>query len=254
MNLEYLRVEKDEEVNLPSPLMNMNKLRCIHVLSGATYGIDCETSQTNKLEFLSRIWIGQPNDQEMLKCSPYLRKLDLSTSQRVDLSFLTQLESLNIRFYDFGMEGISFASNIKNLTLCGYESKLDWDKMSVIGRLVNLEVLKLKWFSSMGYIWDTRDGEFQKLSFLKLDGIIDLIFWQVDSSGHFPQLKRLILRNCYHLDEIPPEIGEVGCLEMIEVQGRCPESLVESALRIRQEQCEDYGNEQLRVIVTDAYR
>ncbi|KAL8502530.1 hypothetical protein ACS0TY_021608 [Phlomoides rotata] len=254
VNLEYLRVEKDEEVNLPSPLMKMKKLKSVQVFSGATYSKDCETSQTNNLEFLSRIWIGEPNDEEMLKCSPYLRKLNLSTSHSVDLSFLTQLESLNIRFYDSGMEGISFASNIKKLTLCGYESKFDWEKMSIIGRLVNLEVLKLKWFSSAGYIWDTREGEFLKLRFLKLDGMIDLTFWIVDSSEHFPKLKRLILRNCYHLKEIPSEIGEIGCLEMIEVEGRCPESLVESAIRIHQQQCEDYGNEQLKVIVIDAYR
>lgn len=246
VNLEYLRVETDEEVYLPSTITKMKKLKCIKVRSVARYDTDCETSQTNNLEALSGIQIREPHDEEMLQCSPHLRKLKLSTNRIVDLHFLYQLESLNTRFFYSGMgRGIVFPSNIKKFTYCCSEGKLCWkDSLSAIGGLRNLEVPKLNWSFFTGDRWDTNDDEFLKLRFLKLDGVIDLSCWNVESSGHFRRLERLILRNCYNLVTIPPEIGKIPTLKMIEVQGKCLKSLVESAERIQLEQ-----HQRLRVIV-----
>ncbi|KAL8456325.1 hypothetical protein ACS0TY_034515 [Phlomoides rotata] len=175
VNLEYLHADTGETVCLSSSVMTMKKLRYICVGSEAIYDEDCNSSHTNNLEFLSRVVIKEPKDEDMLKCSPHLRKLKLSTYRHVDLSFLAQLGSLNIRIYDLGMQGIIFPSNIKKLTLFG-------TSLTIIGILENLEVLKLR------FRWDTSYNEFQKVKFLKME--------VENLSEHFPALEQLVLSDC----------------------------------------------------------
>lgn len=243
VNLEYLCIETNDTVCLSSAIMAMKNLRHICVGSEAIYGEDCISSQTNSLEFLSRVVIKEPKDEEMLKCSPHLRTLKISTYRHVDLSFLPQLESLNIRFYGLGMEGIIFPSNIKKLTLFG--TSLTSEEMSIIGRLENLEVLKLRFISYEDERWDTRDAEFRKLTFLKME-VEHLTEWNVHSSKHFPTLEQLVLSDCGNLQEIPYEIGQITTLQLIEVQGICRKSLLESAKIVQHERV-DMGKEELRI-------
>lgn len=251
VNLEYLLVDTPMTVELTPEILKMNKLRYLHSLrSEATYGRDCiNSSQTNKLEFLCCVVIEEPKDEDMLKLSPHLRKLKLSTSRHVDLSFLTQLETLNVKLRGFGIAQISFPSSLKKLTLCG-DFRMCGKNMSKIGRLEKLEVLKLESCTfEEEERWETRDDEFQELTFLKLDRVI-LSQWTVDSSQHLPRLRRLILRNCYKLEEIPCEIGEIATLETIEVQGLYwQKSFMESTKSIQQQHL-DMGNEECRVIIS----
>ncbi|KAL8483115.1 hypothetical protein ACS0TY_025972 [Phlomoides rotata] len=170
------------------------------------------------------VTIKKVKDEELLKCSPRLRKLkctydqggitDKSELPHFDLCFLTQLESLSLigflRNSDFG-----FPSNIRKLQL--YGSRLPWEKMSIVGRLEFLEVLKLYSDAFEGERWDTRDGEFQKLKFLQLEKIRSLCQWNVASDEHFPKLQQLIFIGCDKLQEIPSEIGEITTLELIEL-------------------------------------
>ncbi|KAI3451637.1 hypothetical protein Pfo_008302 [Paulownia fortunei] len=261
VNLEFLLVKTKDPVYISSVILKMVKLRYLQV-SLAIFGKDCNSSQTNNLEFISNVRIYKLKDEEMLKCSPHLRKLKcicepLSVEEKgayqyryPNLRFLTQLESLKMtNFNEDKMAEINFPSNIKKLTLDGLG--LPREKMSIIGRLPKLEVLKLGSETIVGETWETRDGEFQQLRFLKLEGS-NLAQWNVAYSEHFPKLQRLILHHCYKLQEIPCEIGESATLQLIEVQGRCPKSLVESAIQIQQEQL-DMGNEELRIIITDTF-
>ncbi|KAG6413052.1 hypothetical protein SASPL_125751 [Salvia splendens] len=100
----------------------------------------------------------------------------------------------------------------------------------------------------LAHAWETRDGEFQQLRFLKLDRI-SISEWKVKSSEHFPKLQNLVLSYCPNLEEIPSEIGEIGPLVTIEVRGQCLVSLVESARIIHQEQLE-IGNDDLCLVVS----
>ncbi|KAH6828722.1 hypothetical protein C2S53_018071 [Perilla frutescens var. hirtella] len=263
VNLEYLRVEivnkTKETVKLPSEVMKMMKLRCIHVRNYdphidtyATYDVrDWDLSHTNNLEFLSAV-ITELKDEEMLRCSPHLRKLKClcrEASRHVDFNFFTQLVSLNVQFRYVVMKTISFPSSIKKLTLSGMFIRL-WENMSKIGRLENLEVLKLRnlrSFTELGerWEWDTSDDEFQKLRFLEINHT-DLCKWNVASSQHFPRLQQLMLRDCYYMEELPSEIGEITTLQLIEFRGRCPYITVESARRIQREQW-DMGNDELKI-------
>ncbi|KAI3451642.1 hypothetical protein Pfo_008307 [Paulownia fortunei] len=258
VNLEFLDVQTPNVVVvIPSVIVKMTKLRYFHVSNQARYEEDCDSSQTNNLQSLSCIEVYSVKDEEMLKCSPHLRRLKCICGpfwveekgayqyRYPDLLFLTQLDSLHmITFCDPKMAEINFPSNIKKLTLS--RLGLPWQKMSIIGGLPNLEVLKLVHDAFRGETWDTRDGEFQQLRFLKLYKL-DLAQWNVASGEHFPRLQRLVLFDCYNLRDIPCEIGEIGTLQLIEVQGWCLKSLLESATQIEQEQ-RDMGNEELRLI------
>ncbi|KAK6135896.1 hypothetical protein DH2020_030383 [Rehmannia glutinosa] len=271
-NLEYLRVQRIVQgyTNIPMVILKMVKLRHLHVTLAAGFEEDCDSSHTNNIEVLSNVSICKLEDEEMLKCSPHLRKLKcgcrpllveengISEYRYPDLRFLTQLQSLEMteinfrsgkmpdsKFYKGKMAEINFPSIIKRLTLVAW--RWPWEKMSIIGRLPSLEVLKLRENAFVGERWDTRDNEFEQLRFLKL-GNLNLTQWNVTSSEHFPVLQRLVLYNCNNLREIPSEIGEIATLQLIEVQGTCRKSLVESARQIEQQQRES-GNEGLRVII-----
>ncbi|KAI3451616.1 hypothetical protein Pfo_008281 [Paulownia fortunei] len=226
VNLEYLLVDSEEIITkIPFVILKMVKLRYLNVTK-AGFDQDCNSSQINNLEYLSNVGIHSLKDEEMLKCSPHLRKLkcgcepfwveEKGAYRYADLRFLTQLESLKMTtFYGDKMAEINFPLNIKKLTLDGLG--LPWENMSVIGGLPNLQVLKLKYKALEGETWGTRNGEFQQLRFLKLKWL-GIVQWNVASSEHFPKLQRLVLRDCYCLQEIPCEIGEIVTLQLIELQ------------------------------------
>ncbi|KAL8551750.1 hypothetical protein ACS0TY_000716 [Phlomoides rotata] len=258
MNLEYLRVETMTEVCLPPAILSMIKLRYLCVPFARYDDICCNTFQTNNLEFLSCIRITKPEDEKILKRSPNLRKLRCQymcelPSSYFDLCFHSHLDSLKIELYVFGVTEISFPSNIKKLSLSGCWLNMPWEKMSIIGILEKLEVLKLGRLTGLeGERWDTREGEFQKLKFLKLDQLQDLMEWNVESSSHFPTLQRLVLSHCKKLQEIPCKIGEIETLQMIEIKGQCAESLVESSKLIKQH-IKDMEDEDLPVLVNGKF-
>ncbi|KAL2515419.1 putative late blight resistance protein-like protein R1B-16 [Forsythia ovata] len=110
--------------------------------------------------------------------------------------------------------------------------------MTVVGSLSNLEVLKLKFHTFEGPVWELKDGEFRQLKFLLIH-MTDLEHWEVDKT-HLPSLQHLSLRYCYNLVEIPSGIGKIPTLEEIELC-ECKTSVVTSAQVIKEEK-ESLGN------------
>ncbi|KAL2531257.1 putative disease resistance protein [Abeliophyllum distichum] len=265
-NLEFLLVDNKEVAQIPEILLNMMKLRYLHFRGGAQFMESChmraskdESFQMNNLENISFLFICEENDEKILRYSPHLRRLKCAfkviwdSSKRKyrypNLDFLNKLESLRLSFHKNyetktspGL--MSFPSNIKKLNLCKFD--LSWEQISIIGRLLNLEILKLQDVFLEGKQWDTSEGEFLELKFLELDGV-QISQWNA-SSDHFPNLQQLVLRKCHHLKNIPSCFGEVPTLVMIEVHG-CRNSVTESAKEI-QEQQRELGNEELKVIIS----
>lgn len=62
-----------------------------------------------------------------------------------------------------------------------------------------------------------------------------------------PLLEHLVIRSCHNLNEIPPGIGEIPTLQMIDLVN-CNLSLVASAKQLLEEQ-ESMGNEDLKLYV-----
>ncbi|CAA3027773.1 Putative late blight resistance protein homolog R1A-6 [Olea europaea subsp. europaea] len=249
-NLEFLLVERKTNI-LPRYLLDLPKLRHLHVGGPARFSKNCDSSQINNLQTLSFVCIFDWKDEEILKCSPNLRSLNCTilTDQCPDLSSLSQLESLKIVFYgsfNDNHTAFNFPTNIKKLTLS--KMGLPWEEMSIIGTLAKLEILKLEDEAFEGEIWNTKDDEFQELKFLKLDDL-DLVQWN-SSRDHFPKLEQLVLRYCHNLEMIPLEFGYILTLQKIEVHA-CGTNVDNSATKILEEQLES-GNEEFDVIISKA--
>ena len=122
--------------------------------------------------------------------------------------------------------------NLKKLTLSNF--RLPWSHISTIGRLPNLEVLKLLSGAFVGKLWKVEE-EFQNLKFLSLDSL-NITQWNA-SCDDFPKLERLVIQNCKDLEEIPEDFGNIYTLGMIEVHW-CGRSAEESAKKIE----EEYGD------------
>ncbi|KAL1552173.1 putative late blight resistance protein R1B-14 [Salvia divinorum] len=186
---------------------------------------------------------------EILEKIPNIKKLGIDCSyydhgtHLNNLEFLHHLRSLELRYADWRRDSICFPKMLRKLILCNMS--LPWSEMSVVGSLPNLEVLKLREFACIGSTWETSEGEFLQLQYL-LISTSKLQHW-ITEEFHFPRLKFLLLRQCWHLNEIPEGIGEIATLELIDVIcSNLRESLVESAKRIQEEQ-QSLGNDALRV-------
>ncbi|XP_057798990.1 putative late blight resistance protein homolog R1B-8 isoform X2 [Salvia miltiorrhiza] len=189
-------------------------------------------------------------NEKILQLIPNVKRLGLTYSSNEDhhlhhLKDLHQLEQLKmIGYRDFSWRGQSptFPCALKKLTLVG--GGFLWKDMAIVGSLPNLEILKLLGNACDGETWETTDEDFPRLKFLLIDES-HLREW-ITHSNPFPTLRRLVLRSCCYLREIPEGIGEIPTLELIEVD-YCTNSLVESAMKIKEDQ-ESYGNYDLQVL------
>ncbi|KAI5678535.1 hypothetical protein M9H77_09485 [Catharanthus roseus] len=259
-NLETLIVRGlGDEVNIPDGIWCLKKLRHVHVSDfaiislqddqhGGSYGLD-------HLVTVSSLFLpfGKKTEYILRKISN-LRKLKCIFSESWDkfqncnnfpsLEVLNQLESLKITYLGQVRQPgeFMFPSNLKKLTLLNFH--LPWDKISVIGQLPNLEVLKLLSGAFDGEDWDMVEGEFSELKYLKLD-TLNIARWNA-CSDQLPKLQQLVLRCCRQLEEVPLYIADIPTLETIEVQW-CGNSVEESVRRIREK-----GDENLKVVINFA--
>ncbi|KAK4480909.1 hypothetical protein RD792_011767 [Penstemon davidsonii] len=252
VNLEFLIIDGDETIYIPLVILKLVKLRHVKIKGSAIFEEDCYSCQTTNLRSLSDIIINNDKDDEILRCSPHLRKLKCfyyDDTLFPDLHSLTDLQILDLKYCSYfsgELTKVNFPSTIKNLTLS--ELGLPWEEISIIGRLPNLLVLKLLHHAFVGEEWETRDGEFQELRVLELWSN-DVVKQWITCSEHFPQLQSLFVSQCFNLKEIPSEIGDILTLQEIVVYNSGYE-VYKSAVQIEQEQREN-GNEELRVITSN---
>ncbi|XP_047952412.1 uncharacterized protein LOC125197979 [Salvia hispanica] len=194
--------------------------------------------------------------KKVLKSIPNIKKLKIhqgeleswSVIYLKNLACLHKLESLEITSGGFFQNSIplEFWSNftlphsLKKLTL--YGTQIRWEEMpATIGWLPHLQVLKLKRDSFVGSEWETVERQFCKLKYLHIVGCY-LVYWTTEST-HFPCLEHLQLEHLI-LKEIPLAIGEIPTLQSIKLVD-CSTSAVASATKIREDQQENYGNDDL---------
>ncbi|KAL0335859.1 UNVERIFIED_CONTAM: hypothetical protein Sradi_4797800 [Sesamum radiatum] len=266
LNLQTLIVFGRTNSHLPIGIWKMPKLRHLLFERGfLAYPFPTQVSGKDSvvlenLQTLSGV-INFRCTKEIFEIMPNLKKLGVSydydrrtkwSSYEFDnFIYLHQLETLKCLFTvtdyttappDIAL-ALAFPPSLKKLTLTG--CNIPWEKMTVVGSLPNLEVLKLKERAFEGSLWEPKEGEFTKLKFLFIE-LNSLEHWKVDRE-HFPQLQHLCLSYCFSLEVIPSEIGEIGTLETFELY-ECLDSAVKSAMLMQEEQ-QSLGNYGLRVRV-----
>ncbi|KAK6123508.1 hypothetical protein DH2020_042745 [Rehmannia glutinosa] len=110
-----------------------------------------------------------------------------------------------------------FPAKLRSLTLSA--TFLDWEQMSVLGNLENLEVLKLKDNAFVGESWEVADGGFRLLRLLLIE-CTNLVYWKLalgSGHDHFPRLKGLVLRKCTELEALPDGLANVASLHVIDL-------------------------------------
>ncbi|XP_042048136.1 late blight resistance protein R1-A-like [Salvia splendens] len=191
-------------------------------------------------------------NEEVVKRIPNTKKLYLRYNVKPmegekclsNLMCLSKLENFccSTRYgCDDYLQWIMFPHSLKKLSLCA-SSKLELeDIMPKIGLLPILEKLVLQNGVFKTRKWETIEGQFLSLKFLRLKACRDLEDWIVSNSSHFPLLQNLCLTNVDQLKEIPSEIGEIATMKSISLR-YCSESAVVSAKEIIEEQESLYGD------------
>ena len=156
------------------------------------------------------------------------------------------MESLKILYCGRALNAgeFSFPSSLKRLSLS--HLSLQWDHIPTIGRLENLEVLKLVSIVFEDTTWEMSDDEFPELKFLKL-GNLNIVEW-IASEDHMPKLEQLVLQKCEKLNNFPIDFVEISTLQMIEVQ-HCGDSVEKSVVKIKEEENLRFGTDDLKVLI-----
>ncbi|XP_027079286.1 putative late blight resistance protein homolog R1A-4 [Coffea arabica] len=263
--LEALIVKKTStDIVLPNTIWNIKTLSYLCTTNGAIVGFifpvrNLEVSpDLDHLETLSlAIDPSSQSLQTILKKLPSIRRLKLkcrgfyslkAATRNCDkilvFDCLNQLQSLRLTAFDG--YGFKFPLNLKKLTLKW--NRQPWSEISTIGKLPNLEVLKLLKESFVGEEWVMEEGEFPSLRVLELS-MLDIRKWTA-SSDNFSRLEKLCVHSCMNLEEVPSCLGECETLQMIEVKG-CRDSVTNCVDQIQQEQM-DMGNE-VQMMVTEDF-
>ncbi|KAL3337212.1 hypothetical protein AABB24_029724 [Solanum stoloniferum] len=261
-NLETFVVNGLHRVlKLPCSLFKMFKLRHVHVNSRASFSLHdnmCESQLVN-LETFSTPCLSPGEDAEkILRSMPNLRKLrcivegllGYSTKGSIvrfpRLDFLHQLESLKLLSYNYPTKHpheFNFPLNLRELTLSNF--RLPWTQIWTVGKLPNLEILKLLFRAFEGGEWEVKDSDFPELKYLKLDNL-NIAEWSVMDDA-FPKLERLVLTKCKQLEKIPRHFEDVASLN-IEVNW-CSWSVANSAQEFQTTQHEVMENYAFRVTI-----
>ncbi|PWA80246.1 NB-ARC domains-containing protein [Artemisia annua] len=235
----------------PDNMENMLNLR--HLCSERIISIQSIFHVLN-LQTISRLKLDK-GSQNLFQYFPNIKKLGCYVSsvsanyEFLNFALLTHLQVLNLQNdIDIPLSVsslITFPETLKNLTLRG--CRLPWSYMSTFKGLHKLEVLKLLDSSFEGPLWDTSEQQFCQLKFLKLQKL-NIESWEA-SSVNFPCLKKLVVKTCKIMKEIPLDIGTIFTLENIEIDDSSSD-LVNSVNRIQEEQ-RAMGNYDLKIIINE---
>ncbi|CDP10267.1 unnamed protein product [Coffea canephora] len=264
-HLETFRLNSCTTVSLPDSIWNMKKLRHVHIqrnciiLLSSSDNVVENLSTLPNLDTLSHLCLYLDQEGEnILRRIPNVRRLQIFNhggQNRVccNMSRLVCLESLTLDGDRFSGSRehveLSFPMNLKKLSLCNLG--IPCRKMSLIEQLPNLEVLKLRDQSMDGQKWELMEGGFPKLRVLTLE-CVELVEWtetDPDSEDYFPYLQQLKLDAISNLEMMPSCLGRISTLETIEMDD-CGDGVISSVQEIEEAQ-KNYGNEKLKIIITD---
>ncbi|CAN4124612.1 unnamed protein product [Withania somnifera] len=262
-DLKYLKtliLRESRRLDLSHAILGMVSLKHLEV-TGKPAIIRCHVPEfemnhrLTKLQWLSFVHLlGGEEFQVFVSKVPNLVKLrcvvdELPGDQRCirlqGLDSLNKLESLYLLKRGLERLEVNFPRNLKKLTLSSCQ--LPWNEISAVGRLENLEVLKLESDAFEGEQWDVDDEEFQSLKLL-IFYRMNIPHWNF-SDMSFPNLQHVIFRNS-RVKTIPRNFENLLLLQMIEMSWcKCSRTALNTAEEIKKTQIEDMGNHDFKLII-----
>ncbi|XP_041996860.1 disease resistance protein RPP13-like [Salvia splendens] len=236
-NLQYLRVRQYLSIKspsnssyLPNKIWNMKELKHLHVSGQKLPNPDCKDALLPNLCSLLGVSVHSCT-MRVFKRMPNLKKLGIQVELAPDensdslnyldhIYHLSTLESLKcvVMNSDLGLEDVAplipsstLPSSLKKLSLSGLG--FPWEYMKVIGKLPNLEVLKLRCYAFLGPTWEIDWYDFPQLKFLSIEDV-DLVSWDIKMPST-QKLEFLSFKHCYNLEELPSYLPV--CVRKIEV-------------------------------------
>ncbi|XP_049370951.1 putative late blight resistance protein homolog R1A-4 [Solanum verrucosum] len=185
---------------------------------------------------------------EIIRRTPNLKRLKILVHCRTILDSVNLLEKLETLYLEGEVifSGNILPSNLKKLSLA--YTWIAWEDMNLLANLPNLEVF-IGYSAFHGTDWKlNEDVVFRKLKYLQLCECLNLQRWEA-GSDNFPMLEKLLLRMLVELEEIPPSVGEIMTLKLIQID-RCSSGVEISANKIQEEQ-QSWGNYELHVEIID---
>lgn len=205
--------------DLPDPPENGDSfvLEKLLTLSGVTFR-SCKPGALARMPSLMKL--GVCIEATVITVTPFG---DLTNLRRLE-SFKCLVMNPAVGSHDVSSVPI-FPDNLRKILLggCGFS----WEHMACIGRLPNLEVLKLRCSAFHGPVWKTGANEFTRLKLLLLEDL-DMEVW-ITPHRCFQSLTCLIIRDCYKLKELPVQVCKK--LKIIEVDD-CSPILEDSARQL----------------------
>ncbi|KAH0756837.1 hypothetical protein KY290_020330 [Solanum tuberosum] len=252
------------EITLPRKIWMLKNLRYIRLMAPSylpSPRIDKNlvTGMPNLEEFFGLCYSSCTN--EVFSSIPNLKRLTINAPLRVnnvpyhylDMSSLRKLEAFKLSWrhiFAMPIQRFVFPTSLRKLTLAFCCDFIWEDISSTLIMLPNLEELKLKCCRAEDDLWRLTDKDIFKSLKLLLLSKLNLKHWEA-SSVNFPYLKRLVLKNCYLLQEIPTDFGEICTLESIELHD-CTTTAEDSVRNIKQER-EDMGYNILKVYIHNSH-
>lgn len=235
---------KSRELNVKANIWKLNQLR--HLKTKAAILLDFKAGEEEKCSNLQTMSQLSPEycTQDVFNHCCNIKKLGIRgriatlLNPKYSLRTLNRLQHLKLEndlFHELGYENppgslpqsTFYPQNLRTLTLL--ETYLNWSQMSMLAKIANLQVLKLKKRAFVGDTWTASGDGFHSLEFLLISNADELVYWDA-SPDHFPRLWTLMIKNCKKLQNIPEsaarnlhklEIEHVGatlmkCTERIE--------------------------------------
>ncbi|XP_019164693.1 PREDICTED: uncharacterized protein LOC109160889 [Ipomoea nil] len=254
-----------DSLEVEADIWSLTKLR--HVRTNTCMQLPLPSSNTGSTGIRALSFISPSScTAEILGKTPYLQKLGIrgnivelihmaeskegrNSPLFENLGKLSRLDNLKL-LNNGGRPGelqsvpqhVMFPQSLRKLTLSNMW--LEWKDMRILGALNKLEVLKLKEHAFMGEYWEL-NTVFKQLRFLMI-GRTDLVVWKTSASC-FPKLEKLILKDCTHLSEIPPNFAVIPNFKQMELYGT-NEGAANSAEKIQEEQYKQ-GTYQFKLLI-----
>ncbi|KAL2959379.1 hypothetical protein AAZX31_18G263900 [Glycine max] len=222
-NLETLHVTYETTVS--SKIWTLKRLRHLYLSGGGKLPV--VLPKANRMENLQTLLLSGNYSQQTLSrlnsgIFPRLRKLALRYAVESDmlpiLHHLNNLHSLKVMYaIELLSDSNAFPSNLTKITLKPGAFPDLQPLMKTLGRLTNLQILKLimlGFSSNCVELLDIGRGEFPQLQVLHMR--LNVRQWRLEKDA-MPRLRHLVVNDCSKLSELPEELWSLTALRVVHV-------------------------------------